>query len=272
MSGMEPQVCSQHKFGLCKYQQSCKKLHFTETCSEWCLDIKECKKRYPKRCKFYLTNGFCLLKDCMYSHEKSRELQAIEDLNESILNTLEIHMHGVQTILQNFIESSCAPSLHYHKNDGLYGSKVPPQGVELSAKTAVKLPQNEKVMIDKPLSDKTSNTDHLNRKTPISREKGKCNKISEEANPDAGKDDKTKEAHREGLLVGGGVNENIGNTNSSRKTSAINYKELNRSGLKTSTNALRDKNIEKWLGNESRGMRKPTNKPEREGCPSSLDS
>ena len=163
MNGMDSEICSHHKFGFCKYQQSCKKLHFTETCSERCLDIKECIKRHPKRCKFYLTNGFCLLKDCMYLHEKSRELQAIEDLNESILNTLEIHMHGVQTILQNFIEFSCDPSLHYHKNDGLYGSKVPPQ-VAVSAKAAVNLPQNEKVMIDKPLSDKTSDTDHLNRK------------------------------------------------------------------------------------------------------------
>ena len=173
-------------------------------------------------------------------------------------------MHGVQTILQNFIESSCAPSLHFDKSGGLYGSKAPPQGVELSAKAAVKPPQNEKVIIDKTLSAKTSNKDHLNRKTPIKREKGKY-KTSEEANVDAGKDDKVKGADRRGLLVGGGVNKNIGNTTAGRKTIAVNYKELDRSGLKTSTNALRDKNIEMWLGNESRGMRKPANKL-GEGC------
>ena len=40
-----------------------------------------------------------------------------------------------------------------------------------------------------------------------------------------------------------------------RNTIAVSYKDLDRSGLKTSTNALRDKNIEMWLGNESRGMR-----------------
>ena len=44
MNGMDSEVCAHHKFGFCKYQQSCTELHFTETCSERCLDIKECKK------------------------------------------------------------------------------------------------------------------------------------------------------------------------------------------------------------------------------------
>ena len=62
----------------------------------------------------------------MYLYEKSRELDAIENLNANILSVLETRMYEVQTMLQSFIEASCAPSSHSIKRMGLNGSKVPP--------------------------------------------------------------------------------------------------------------------------------------------------
>ena len=54
----------------------------------------------------------------MYLYEKSRELEAIENLNANILSVLETRMYEVQTMLQSFIEASCAPSSHFDKKDG----------------------------------------------------------------------------------------------------------------------------------------------------------
>ena len=54
----------------------------------------------------------------MYLYEKSRELEAIENLNANILSVLETRMYEVQTMLQSFIEASCAPSSHCDKKDG----------------------------------------------------------------------------------------------------------------------------------------------------------
>ena len=88
---MEGEVCQHSKFGFCKYQESCSKIHFTEICKSLsgCHKIKECKKRHPKPCKrFDSENGCRFQKKCEYNHQVTKQTKEQNELTDKV-NMLE---------------------------------------------------------------------------------------------------------------------------------------------------------------------------------------
>jgi hypothetical protein len=46
-------VCLFNKFGHCKFQKKCKKMHIIEVCGILDCEVRNCKLRHPKVCSFY---------------------------------------------------------------------------------------------------------------------------------------------------------------------------------------------------------------------------
>ena len=72
-------VCIYHKFGYCKLMGDCKFLHTEEVCQDSMCGIRNCNKRHPSTCKFYLHYGVCKFgTSCKYDHnmiDKKIEVQ-----------------------------------------------------------------------------------------------------------------------------------------------------------------------------------------------------
>ena len=79
-------MCRFGKFGHCKFQKDCKRLHFTETCDSLskCNDINSCKKRHPKDCKRFETGEGCRFKECSYNHQFKSKEKDMNDLKEKV--------------------------------------------------------------------------------------------------------------------------------------------------------------------------------------------
>ena len=66
---MEVEACMHGKFGFCKFKDTCKGQHFSQTCEllSACKTIQTCQKRHPKSCKWLSNGGGCRFgKDCDY--------------------------------------------------------------------------------------------------------------------------------------------------------------------------------------------------------------
>ena len=62
-------LCLYHKYGHCKYSETCRKFHPKETCYEHDCEIKECLKRHPKSCKYFDEYQRCKFGEfCSFSH------------------------------------------------------------------------------------------------------------------------------------------------------------------------------------------------------------
>ena len=62
-------ICIYNKFGYCKLMHNCKFFHTEEICQDSLCGVRNCKKRHPSTCKFYLHYGYCKFdKDCKYDH------------------------------------------------------------------------------------------------------------------------------------------------------------------------------------------------------------
>ena len=98
---MEDEVFLFQKFGYCKFQQRCKRKHFTQVCDSLsrCKVLKECEKRHPRNCKRYASENGCRHKEnCAYNHnikfqkaditkEKVSQLEKlVDDLTNKITN------------------------------------------------------------------------------------------------------------------------------------------------------------------------------------------
>ena len=86
-------VCKYNKYGYCKFQEKCKRLHIKETCENnaSCTNIQNYLKRHPKVCKLYDLDKSCRFgSDCSYLHTKfKKESQNYERLEylETVLKT-----------------------------------------------------------------------------------------------------------------------------------------------------------------------------------------
>ena len=68
------QICQHHKYGYCKFQTQCQKIHVQGQCEALaaCNGIKSCKKRHPKVCKIFDIEKYCMFgRECAYAHLKS---------------------------------------------------------------------------------------------------------------------------------------------------------------------------------------------------------
>ena len=86
-------VCKYHKFGHCKFGQSCRKMHIDIKCTKPNCDRKSCLNRHPRPCKFFTVSGFCKWGvECSYSHHQpvSTPVQKeIDDLKITLKIVLE---------------------------------------------------------------------------------------------------------------------------------------------------------------------------------------
>ena len=61
-------VCNFEKFGYCKKKLECKDYHPTEVCNNESCKISRCRRRHPKKCK-YFESGYCKFREsCKYDH------------------------------------------------------------------------------------------------------------------------------------------------------------------------------------------------------------
>ena len=62
-------VCKFHKFGHCKFGETCRHLHIDTICTNSNCSRKLCSLRHPKHCKYFTSTGFCKFnEDCSYLH------------------------------------------------------------------------------------------------------------------------------------------------------------------------------------------------------------
>ena len=90
-------VCMFDKFGFCKWELNCQKIHLKETCLlEECENKSRCQKRHPRPCKF-TERGFCKYGDsCRFDHRPPKylrslisRLDALEKENKRLLKVIE---------------------------------------------------------------------------------------------------------------------------------------------------------------------------------------
>ena len=94
---MSGQVCMFDKFGFCKWEGSCKKVHLKETCLLEECDSRKCQKRHPRPCKFFTERGNCKYGGgCRFDHRPPRHirslvsrLDALENENKKLLKVIE---------------------------------------------------------------------------------------------------------------------------------------------------------------------------------------
>ena len=94
---MTGEVCMYDKFGFCKWENSCKKVHLKETCLlEECENKSRCQKRHPRPCKF-TERGYCKYGDtCRFDHRPPKyfrslisRLDTLEKENERLVKVIK---------------------------------------------------------------------------------------------------------------------------------------------------------------------------------------
>ena len=82
-------VCLFNKFGYCRYNETCRKLHVNEMCEDNSCQFLKCSQRHPKACKWYRKYKRCKFNPCKFSHKDDLEelkldnqkaLQKIDDI------------------------------------------------------------------------------------------------------------------------------------------------------------------------------------------------
>jgi hypothetical protein len=83
-------ICHHNKFGFCKFKDSCRILHVKELCDNFSCDIKNCRKRHPKKCKFHKHNKCKFKEECLFSHDKEEPLEnKLVKIEKDLLETNE---------------------------------------------------------------------------------------------------------------------------------------------------------------------------------------
>ena len=102
---MEDVDCKFSKFGFCKYKDTCRNRHFSQICDDLseCMNIKNCKKRHPKKCKRFAASSACKFKDdCAYHHKEitNKEDQEIKSkviVLEKIVTEMALQIINLKT-------------------------------------------------------------------------------------------------------------------------------------------------------------------------------
>ena len=80
-------VCRYHKFGHCKFSETCRFLHFNERCENSTCEIRSCKLRHPRKCKWFRDYNRCKFGEwCSFDHV---DTNANEDSIKEIFDKLE---------------------------------------------------------------------------------------------------------------------------------------------------------------------------------------
>ena len=106
-------VCMFDKFGFCKWELKCQKIHLKETCLlEECENMSRCQKRHPRPCKF-TERGFCKYGDnSRFNHRPPKylrslisRLDALERENVRLLTVIEDQDRKIDKISENGVNT-----------------------------------------------------------------------------------------------------------------------------------------------------------------------
>ena len=94
---MTGEVCMFNKFGFCKWEANCKKIHLDEICLLEECESRKCNKRHPRLCKYFSERGFCKYgSSCRFDHRPPKyirsivsRLEALEKENLKLLKVIE---------------------------------------------------------------------------------------------------------------------------------------------------------------------------------------
>ena len=94
---MTGEICLYDKFGYCKRETKCNRIHLKETCNLLQCNYQRCQKRHPRTCKFYNQNGNCKFgSKCKYDHKmpksmetQNKKIEALERKTEMLLEMIK---------------------------------------------------------------------------------------------------------------------------------------------------------------------------------------
>ena len=73
-------VCLFHNYGYCKYRETCRNIHYKETCEVKSCETPGCAKRHPKNCRYFNIYNRCKFGTfCSFAHVTSKVSNNYED-------------------------------------------------------------------------------------------------------------------------------------------------------------------------------------------------
>ena len=87
---MENLVCRHNKYGHCRYKDVCRNLHVNEMCQDVNCETVKCKKRHPRKCKFFQEYKRCKFGEfCSFDH-------TLANLNDYTIEELKKELENVK--------------------------------------------------------------------------------------------------------------------------------------------------------------------------------
>ena len=99
-------VCRYHKFGYCKFGNTCRLLHVSEICGNKSCEITSCNLRHPRTCKFFRDFNRCKFGEwCSFKHDENENGQQLiqfdsKEIMEKIDNLAQIIYEKEKTMNQ----------------------------------------------------------------------------------------------------------------------------------------------------------------------------
>ena len=118
-------VCQYFKFGHCKFSETCNKLHVKEQCENQNCEIRSCKLRHPRICKFFRDYNRCKSSDyCSFKHvdnSVNQSQEILEKLNNlaKIINEKDIPIKNLAEKVRVLEEKVGLEDETLDENDGL---------------------------------------------------------------------------------------------------------------------------------------------------------
>ena len=98
---MEHPLCKHNQEGYCKFGEACTKYHENEICRNERCCTNACRKRHPRRCRYFRENGICKFgQGCAYVHSQTAKKTEIDTLNKEMNN-----MKAEIDVLKNTVRS-----------------------------------------------------------------------------------------------------------------------------------------------------------------------
>ena len=93
MATQTQNVCRYYKFGHCKFADKCRFNHIHEKCGNSSCEIRSCKLRHPRICKFFRDYKRCKFGEwCSFDHDNNNN-------NEDTINTIMEKIQNLETVI-----------------------------------------------------------------------------------------------------------------------------------------------------------------------------
>ena len=166
---MREEICLFFKFGYCKREERCNKIHLKEECLDEVCVSKNCNKRHPRLCKFYKI-GFCKYDSkCMFKHKLPKNEEKLNEKIEALEKTTEMLQKLVEeqsaTIKNLILKSEEVTKLSDRVNDLVHknrGKDRSSQSIDFQ-KNEVRNLQNSIEILEKENKEKTEKISQLER-------------------------------------------------------------------------------------------------------------